>query len=136
MRVKVAGGHYDPDYDVDLSQADFLGPLPRSDLSGLMTRVAVTVCAVRWEEPFGMVAAEAQMSGCPVAAYRRGAMAEVIEDGVSGFLAEPDDIEGLGRAIEKCLALDRHGVRASARSRLGLERALDGYESVLRAAAR
>lgn len=83
-----------------------------------------------------MVAAEAQMSGCPVAAYRRGAMPEVIEDGVSGILAEPDDIEALSHAIERCLALDRHNVRASARRRLGLEAALDRYELALRQAAR
>lgn len=83
-----------------------------------------------------MAAAEAQMSGCPVAAYRRGAMPEVIEDGVSGILADPDDVDGLSRAIERCLALDRDTVRASARQRLSLETALDRYELALRQAAR
>ena len=82
-----------------------------------------------------MVAAEAQMAGCPVAAYRRGAMPEVIEEGVSGFLAEPDDVTDLARAIRACMSLDRTAVAASARRRLGLAAALDGYEAALREVA-
>ena len=136
MPVRVAGAQYDPAYAVDLSGTERLGSLDRDDLRRVMARSAVTICAVRWEEPFGMVAAEAQMAGCPVAAYGRGAMPEVVEDGVSGFLAEPDDVVALSVAIRRCLSLDRGAVRASARRRLGLEAALDGYEVALEQAAR
>jgi glycosyltransferase involved in cell wall biosynthesis len=136
LPVRVAGAHYDPAYEPDLSGVDLIGSLPRDELRRLMSRSAVTVCAVRWEEPYGMVAAEAQMAGCPVAAYRRGAMAEVVEDGVSGVLAEPDDVESLGRAILRCLELDRAAVRASAERRLGLDASLDRYEAALSRAAR
>lgn len=131
LPVRLAGAHYDPDYAPDLEGVDRLGPLPRDELRRVMAASAVTICAVRWEEPFGMVAAEAQMAGCPVAAYRRGAMPEVIEDGVSGRLAEPDNIHELAVAIDECLRLDRRGVRASALHRLGLDTALDRYETVL-----
>ena len=136
LEVQVAGDLYDPDYDVDLGAVRYLGPLPRDELRRLMAQSAVTVCAVHWDEPFGMVAAEAQMSGCPVAAYRRGALPEVVEDGVSGFLADSGDVDGLGRAIDRCLRLDRGAVRASAERRLDLEAALDRYESALRDVAR
>ena len=135
LPVLVAGAHYDPAYVVDLSSTQQLGSLPRDGLRRVMAQSAVTVCAVRWDEPFGMVAAEAQMSGCPVAAYRRGAMPEVVEEGVSGFLAEPDDVKDLARAIERCLALDRAKVLASARRRLGLDAALDRYEAAFRQAS-
>jgi len=83
-----------------------------------------------------MVAAEAQMAGCPVAAYRRGAMPEVVEEGVSGFLAEPDDVGDLTVAVRRCLALDRAAVSSSARRRLGLGAALDRYEKALLLTAR
>lgn len=136
LPVHVAGAHYDPAYVVDLSAAEVLGSLPRNELRRLMARSAVTICAVRWDEPFGMVAAEAQMAGCPVAAYRRGAIPEVVEDGVSGRLAEPDDVTSLARAIDECMELDRSAVRASAVRRLGLEGSLDRYEAVLEGAAR
>ena len=131
LPVRVAGAVYDPAYDPDLRGAELVGELTRLELRRLMARSAVTICAVRWEEPFGLVAAEAQMAGCPVAAYRRGAMPEVVEDGISGFLATPDDSRALRDAIKACLALDRHEVRASAQRRLGLEGALDAYERAL-----
>ena len=131
LAVRVAGAAYDPSYDVDLSGAEQLGTLPRDELHRIMARSAVTVCAVRWDEPFGLVAAEAQMAGCPVAAYRRGALPEVVEEGVSGFLAEPDDVDGLSDAIRRCLTLDRSAVRSSALKRLGLDAALDRYEAAL-----
>jgi hypothetical protein len=60
----------------------------------------------------------------------------VIDDGVSGALAEPDDIDSLAGAIRACILLDRTGVRSSARRRLGLEEALDRYETVLTEVAR
>jgi len=135
LAVAVAGARYDPAYHVDLGGTTVLGALSREALRRRMAGSAVTVCAVRWEEPFGMVAAEAQMAGCPVAAYRRGAMPEVIEEGVSGFLAEPDDVTDLARAIRACMSLDRTAVAASARRRLGLAAALDGYEAALREVA-
>jgi glycosyltransferase involved in cell wall biosynthesis len=131
LPARVAGALYDPGYVVDLGGAEVLGALTQADLRLLMGRSAVTVCAARWEEPFGLVAAEAQMAGCPVAAYRRGALPEVVEDGVSGFLAAPDDIEDLSSAIVRCLALAREGVRSSAQRRLHLDGMLDGYETAL-----
>ena len=136
LAVRVAGAVYDPAYAVDLRGTEWMGELARLELRRVMARSAVTVCAVRWEEPFGLVAAEAQMAGCPVAAYHRGALPEVIEEGVSGFLAAPNDIPGLTRAIDQCLALDRSQVRASAARRLGLDAAIDGYESALQEIAR
>lgn len=135
LRCRVAGARYDPSYALDLEDAEELGPLPQDELRRVMGRSAVTVCAVRWEEPFGMVAAEAQMAGCPVAGYRRGALPEVVEDGVSGVLAEPDDVEGLALAIARCRSLDRTEVRLSAERRLDVESMVDAYEKALGAIA-
>jgi len=136
VRCRIAGSLYDPGYVVDLVGAEVLGSIPRDDLRRVMGRSAVTVCAIRWEEPFGLVAAEAQMAGCPVAAYRRGAMTEVVEEGVSGFLATPDDVHDLARAITSCRVLDRRTVRASAQRRLGLKGMLNAYEAAFSELAR
>jgi glycosyltransferase involved in cell wall biosynthesis len=135
LEVHVAGAHYDPAYEIDLSDVEVLGSLAREELRRVMARSAVTVCAVRWEEPFGMVAAEAQMAGCPVAGYRRGALPEVVEHGVSGFLAEPDDIDGLAEAIRHCISLDRRVVHDSAVKRLSLDMAVGRYEAALQRVA-
>jgi glycosyltransferase involved in cell wall biosynthesis len=136
LPVRIAGALYDPAFEIDLTGAEVMGALTREDLRHVMAASAVTVCAVRWDEPFGMVAAEAQMAGCPVAAYRRGALPEVVEEGVGGVLADPDDVDMLAGAILECLTLDRAAVRSSARANLGLEDALDRYEVALAGAAR
>jgi glycosyltransferase involved in cell wall biosynthesis len=54
------------------------------------------VFPILWEEPFGLVVVEAMACGTPVVAFARGAMQEIIEDGVSGFLvnASDSDIRG------------------------------------------
>jgi glycosyltransferase involved in cell wall biosynthesis len=129
LPLTIAGNRYDPDYRIDLDGVEFAGALPRPAVRRLMARSAVFVCPIRWEEPFGLAAAEAQMSGCPVAGYRRGALPEVVQDGVTGYLAEPDDVFGLATAISRCLQLDRPRVKASAEARLGVDSMLDAYET-------
>ena len=131
LKPLVVGSPYDPAYTPDLRGAERLEALDRRELRRLMGRCAVTLVPVRWEEPFGMVAAEAQMAGCPVAGYRRGALSEVVEEGVSGFLASPDSIEDLSRAVLACCALDRRAVKSSAQRRLALAPCVSRYERAL-----
>jgi UDP-glucose:tetrahydrobiopterin glucosyltransferase len=128
----VLGADYDPDYRARLAGVEIRPPVTRPELWRLMAESAVTLQPAKWEEPFGLVAAEAQVAGCPVAAYRRGALPEVVAEGAGGFVARPDDVEDLARAIRSCLRLDRGSVRAQARERLLLDRSLDAYEEALR----
>jgi glycosyltransferase involved in cell wall biosynthesis len=46
---------------------------------------------IKWEEPFGMVMIEAMACGTPVIAYNRGSVAEIVKDGVTGFIIDSDD---------------------------------------------
>ncbi len=114
-----------------LGLVDFIPTVARPELWRLMARATVTLLPIAWEEPFGLVAAEAQMAGCPVVGYRRGALPEIVEEGVSGLLVEPDDEDALVAAMEIARRLDRGRVRASARRRLGLETAVAAYERAL-----
>ena len=135
LRPVVVGVPYDRTYQLDLSQAVVLPPQSRSRLWQLMAGASVTLLPVHWDEPFGMVGAEAQMAGCPVAGYSRGGLVEIVEPGVSGFLTEPDDVKGLAEAALAATKLDRVAVRASAMNRLGLGASLDAYEAALAAVA-
>lgn len=135
LRPLVVGAPYDAGYTPDLRCAERMGPLCRDDLRRLMSRCTVTLAPIHWEEPFGLVAAEAQLAGCPVAAYRRGALPEVIEEGVSGYLAAPDAIADLTEAAIACRALDRRLVRKSALRRLSLAISVARYEIALAEAA-
>jgi len=131
LQPLVVGVPYDKSYQLDLAGVEVLPPQPRSELWQLMAGAKVTLLPVHWDEPFGMVGAEAQMAGCPVAGYSRGGLVEIVEPGVSGFLSEAGDVKALGEAALAATRLDRAAVRASAVNRLGLDASIDAYEAVL-----
>lgn len=56
---------------------------------------------IKWEEPFGLVVAEALSCGIPVVAFAKGAIPEIIEDGTSGFLVNPSDSDIRGDFVIK-----------------------------------
>lgn len=127
----VVGQEYDPTYHPRLGAGKLVGPLSRGAVSELMARSAVLLAPVKWEEPFGLAVAEAQMAGCPVAGYRRGALPEVVEEGVGGYLVEPDEVPALAEAARRCLSLDRRAAHAGALERLCLSKTLEAYEAAL-----
>lgn len=107
----------------------YLGHRQQAALADVVGRAAVAVLTPAWEEPFGLVAAEAMCSGTPVAAYARGALPEIVMP-TTGRLANPDDPTDLARAMREALALDRGEVRASAAAAYGLTAMVDAYERV------
>jgi glycosyltransferase involved in cell wall biosynthesis len=76
-------------------------------------------------EPFGLVMAEAMACGTPVAALDRGAVREVVDDGVTGVVFE--DVDQMASGLERVLGLDRHRVRGHAVQRFGVDRMVDEY---------
>ena len=136
LKPLVVGDVYDRAY-FDSEVAPLLEPdevsaaVPRDQLWKLMARSRVCLAAVRWEEPFGLTFAEAQVAGCPVAGFRRGGLPEIVEEGVSGVLVEADDESALMAAVVKAGAFDRAEVRRSGLARLSLAPVLETYESVL-----
>jgi UDP-glucose:tetrahydrobiopterin glucosyltransferase len=89
------------------SQVSYEGFLPTDELQAAIGGCAAIVMAPKWVEAFGNVAIEAMATGVPVISYRRGGPAEIIADGETGFLVEPDDIDGLIAAVRRIDELDR-----------------------------
>jgi UDP-glucose:tetrahydrobiopterin glucosyltransferase len=85
----------------------YCGFLPTDDLQAAIGGCAAIVMAPKWVEAFGNVAIEAMATGVPVISYRRGGPAEIVVDGETGFLVEPDDIAGLVAAVGRIDELDR-----------------------------
>jgi len=138
LRVHVIGGISDALY-FQREVAPLLGErvrmracLRRRELWNVMAQSAVCLLPIDWDEPFGLVAAEAQVAGCPVVGYARGALPEIVEQDVSGILVPTGDERGLIAAVRRAAALDRNRVRASGRARLLIEPMLDRYEAQLR----
>ena len=101
-----------------------------------MARAAVVLCPALWDEPFGMAAAEAQACGTPVVAFRRGGLAEIVSDGVTGFLVAPGDLGAAADSLRKAPGLSRAACRGHAEAHLDLERSLDAHEQLYRRVAR
>jgi UDP-glucose:tetrahydrobiopterin glucosyltransferase len=83
------------------------GFLPTDELQAEVGGCTAVVMTPKWVEAFGNVAVEAMACGVPVIAYRRGGPAEIVVDGETGFLVEPDDLDGLVRAVGRVAAIDR-----------------------------
>jgi len=137
VRIDVYGDSYDPDYARERIYPRRADPgvvlhdgIPRTAIWEVMARAAVVLCPARWEEPFGMVAAEAQACGTPVVAFDRGALHEVIADTETGFLVPPDDISAAADAVTRAGELARSRCRDHAESRLDLELSLDAHEQL------
>jgi mannosyltransferase len=81
----------------------FLGERPSAEMADWFRRVSLYVAPMR-EEGFGLTPLEAMASGTAVVATRTGAAPLLVEDGVTGRLIEPDDLEALVAAIEPFLA--------------------------------
>jgi glycosyltransferase involved in cell wall biosynthesis len=84
---------------------------------------------INFDEPFGLSVVEAMACGTPVIAMRRGSMAELIEDGVTGFLV--DDPEEAVAAVERVDRIDRRVVRKAA-ERFGVQRMAASYLALYR----
>jgi glycosyltransferase involved in cell wall biosynthesis len=140
--IDVYGDVYDPGYSREQIDPRRTWPgvaihqgIPRASLWEAMARAAVVLYPARWDEPFGMAAAEAQACGTPVVAFRRGGLGEVIMDGVTGFLVPPDDVQAAAEAVSKVTGISRLACREHAAGQLDLELSLDAHERLYRRVA-
>ena len=79
----------------------FCGTYEHNQLGTILARHDVLVVASMCEETFSLVTREALQAGLPVIAARRGALPEVIRDGMNGLLFEPEDADDLRRCLER-----------------------------------
>jgi glycosyltransferase involved in cell wall biosynthesis len=139
LSVDVYGDAYDKGYSRDQIEPRQTRPgvrvhqaIPRALLWTAISKAAVFLNLVHWDEPFGMAAAEAQACGTPVVAFRRGGLTEVVEDGISGFLVPPGDLRAAAEAVERTGSISRAACRRHAERHLDLEQSLDAHERIYR----
>jgi glycosyltransferase involved in cell wall biosynthesis len=83
---------------------------------------------IQAREPFGLVLAEAMACGTPVAALDRGAVREIVDDGVTGLVFE--NLEQMANELPRVFDLDRRRVRQRAVERFGIDRMVHEYVAV------
>ena len=89
------------------ARLDYRGFLPTDELQAEIGRCAALVMTPKWVEAFGNVAIEAMATGVPVITYDRGGPAEIVVDGVTGFVVAPDDVAALAVAVGRIDEIDR-----------------------------
>jgi glycosyltransferase involved in cell wall biosynthesis len=116
---------------LDDKQITYIGPVNDAAKNALLGRAKAFLMPILWEEPFGIVMAEALACGTPVIGLRRGAVPEVVDDGVTGFVRDTvDELVGIAPQIK---TISRTSCRQVCEDRYGSVRIVDGYEAVYRA---
>lgn len=95
-------------------QVKFLGWVTTDNLKKLYQYCAFVVIPSLWPEPYGRVGPEAFFNGRPVVAYAVGGIPDWLEDGKTGYLVKPGEVENLRKAIlqlivrpDKCESMGR-----------------------------
>lgn len=104
------------------------GSLTLAERVALYQGAQALLLPVHWEEPFGIVMIEAMSCGTPVIAYRRGAIPEVVEDSVTGFVV--NDEATMAIAVRRIDQIDRHACRKAVENHFTINAMVTGYERV------
>ena len=122
-RLILAGNHAQSGHELDYWRREIEPHLGRDGIewvgevddrakNELLGRAAALLVPIRWDEPFGIVFAEALACGTPVISCPRGALPEIVEEGKTGFLVKSED-EG-AEAVRRVGELPRRACRLAA----------------------
>jgi glycosyltransferase involved in cell wall biosynthesis len=131
MRLILAGPYdssFFPAFEGCLAddRVQYVGAVGAQERNRLLANAAALVYPLMAGEPFGLVLIEAMGCGTPVVALRRGAVPEIVDAGVTGYIA--DDLDGLVSCIPLALQLDRQTIRQVAAARFSYRLMVDAYE--------
>jgi glycosyltransferase involved in cell wall biosynthesis len=110
---------------VDGKRVSYIGPVNDAEKNTILGGAKALLMPILWEEPFGIVMAEAMACGTPVIGFRRGAVPEVIEDGVTGFVA--DDFNELISDVMRISQINRAACRSRAERLFSEDVVVNGY---------
>jgi len=116
---------------VDGDRVRYIGPVDDVQKNELLGKAAAFLMPILWDEPFGIVMAEALACGTPVLGLSRGAVLEVVQHGMTGFVES--DVEGLVEAVDRLPSLDRNACRARVEAIYSDDAVVAGYEALYQA---
>ena len=103
---------------------EYIGEIGDAEKSDFLSGAIGLLVPIDWPEPFGLVMIEAMACGTPVIAYKRGSVAEIVDDGVTGFVVE-DETSAVA-AVDRISRLSRAAIRKQFETRFTARRmALD-----------
>lgn len=115
---------------VDGDRVRYVGPVDDRAKNELLGSGLAFLMPVLWDELFGIVMGEALACGLPVIGLNRGAVPEVVEQGVNGFVCS--SVDEMAAAVRRVQTIDRHNCRRILEERFSERAMLDGYEAAYR----
>lgn len=115
---------------IDGQQICYIGPVNDRQKNELLGNCKAFLMPVLWDEPFGIVMAEALACGAPVIGFRRGAVPEVVEDGINGYVC--DNMDEMVAAVEKTDRISRLKCRQMAETHFNSKKLAAQYEALYR----
>jgi glycosyltransferase involved in cell wall biosynthesis len=109
---------------------EYIGEISDREKPEFLSGAIALLAPIQWDEPFGLVMIEAMACGTPVIAFNRGAVPEVVDDGLTGFIVE-DEISAV-KALDRLSQLSRGAVRKRFEQRFAARRMAEDYLSVYR----
>jgi len=70
---------------------DYIGEIGDHEKSDFLSGAIGLLVPIDWPEPFGLVMIEAMACGTPVIAFNRGSVAEIVDDGLTGFVQHVEE---------------------------------------------
>ena len=104
---------------------EWVGEVNDAQKNELLGRAAALLVPIQWDEPFGIVFAEALATGTPVITCARGAAPEVVEQGRTGFFVS--DVASGAAAVARLEGIDRLACRRAAESRFSSDVCAEQY---------
>jgi len=111
-------------------EVEFIGEIDEQQKAAFLGNARPLLFSIDWPEPFGLVMIEAMACGTPVIAFRRGAVPEVIDDGVSGLIVS--DVDEAVEAVRHVDKLSRLLVRRTFERRFTAEAMTQAYLEIYR----
>ena len=113
---------------IDDVQIKYIGPVNDTNKNLELRQAKALLFPIEWDEPFGMVMIEAMACGTPVIAFNRGAVPEVVQNNVTGFVVD-DEAEMISKVAE-LKAIDRKTCRQTAEQKFNLNKIAKQYLSL------
>jgi glycosyltransferase involved in cell wall biosynthesis len=107
---------------------DYVGEIGAHEASEFLGGAAALLFPINWPEPFGLVMIEAMACGTPVIAFPHGSVPEVIDDGITGFLAR--DVNSAVKAIDRLPGIDRRQCYETFLKRFSAKRMAEDYSEI------
>jgi glycosyltransferase involved in cell wall biosynthesis len=118
---------------VDGKWVEYVGEISEREKSEFLGNALALVFPIDWPEPFGLVVVESLACGTPVLARPCGAVPELLENGVTGFMHSK--ISGLARLAKSVSRINRRSCREWVEQKFSLQRMTEEYLHVYRLVA-